>query len=352
MRRLKTIAGTSRPIIGAHPSQGRLQNCGTLTFPTPVELIYKGNIAYHVPGPSPDGRGSAHDPAQRQRDRIRKSGRPRPLTSDHNLAIRRAGAAAGPDEAIYFFPLDTIHTDGDGVNPWTADHWTDDIGALAANKTTENGVVTLAAMGGDVLQLTGNCAAPAAAGAQIKCRYNNDGTLSATPLWPWPYAAEIAAFLAESPYSNLGFNHNGLKDVNTFMQQLTGATFVAGTPHLAFGVPGSPATQPTGTTVGIAIPAFTLCAFDAGNNVSGGFANTITLALASGAGALSGTLAVAPVNGCATFSNVIPDTVGAKTLTATATGITSGTSASFTVVAAPVVPPPPPTPSTVLYWVQ
>jgi hypothetical protein len=61
----------------------------------------------------------------------------------------------------------------------------------------------------------------------------------------------------------------------------------------------------------------------------------VTAAVASGSGVLSGTTTVNAVNGVATFSNLKITGLGVHTLTFTAPGLASTTSASFTVLASP-----------------
>jgi alpha-tubulin suppressor-like RCC1 family protein len=95
------------------------------------------------------------------------------------------------------------------------------------------------------------------------------------------------------------------------------------------------AVQPSAVAVGTAIaPAIQVTVQRAqGSRVTNSTAS-VTLAITSGTGAsgagLGGTLTVAAVNGVATFSNLTVDKVGAGyTLTATATSLTSATSAAF-----------------------
>ncbi len=58
--------------------------------------------------------------------------------------------------------------------------------------------------------------------------------------------------------------------------------------------------------------------------------NAVTLALTAGTG-LGGTLTATAQNGIASFSNLTVSTAGNYTLLATSTGLTSATSAAFTV---------------------
>ena len=79
-------------------------------------------------------------------------------------------------------------------------------------------------------------------------------------------------------------------------------------------------------------PAIQVTAEDAGGNIVTSYAGNITIAIGSnpGAGTLTGTKTVAAVAGVATFSNLkISNAGNGYTLTATAAGLTSATSALF-----------------------
>jgi hypothetical protein len=100
-------------------------------------------------------------------------------------------------------------------------------------------------------------------------------------------------------------------------------------------------TQPSGATTGVAFTTQpVISAVDANGNVDTSYNGTITLAITSGTGAsganIEGTVTVTAVNGVATFSGLSIDTAGTGyTLTATGGTLTSATSASFDVTAAP-----------------
>jgi hypothetical protein len=82
---------------------------------------------------------------------------------------------------------------------------------------------------------------------------------------------------------------------------------------------------------GVAIsPAVQVTIEDADGNVVTTATNPVTLALTAGTG-LGGTLTVTPQNGVAAFSDLTLSGVGTYTLSATSSGLTSATSASFTV---------------------
>lgn len=96
---------------------------------------------------------------------------------------------------------------------------------------------------------------------------------------------------------------------------------------------------PTSVTSGAAF-GVTATARDANGNVATGFTGNVTLSIATNpsAGTLSGTTTVAAANGVATFTGLSIDKAGVGyVLSAAATGVTSGSSASITVVAASAV---------------
>ena len=96
--------------------------------------------------------------------------------------------------------------------------------------------------------------------------------------------------------------------------------------------------QPTTVTAGNAIsPAVRVTARDAAGNPASGFTGAITLALGANpsGGTLSGTTTVNAVSGVATFSNLRITRAGSGySLSATASGLTGATSATFSVTAA------------------
>jgi hypothetical protein len=95
--------------------------------------------------------------------------------------------------------------------------------------------------------------------------------------------------------------------------------------------------QPTTTAAGAMIaPAVQVSAEDALGNVATAFVGNLTVAITTGTGTagavLGGTTTVALVSGVASFGNLTIDRVGTGyTLTATAAGLTAGTSAGFTI---------------------
>ena len=112
------------------------------------------------------------------------------------------------------------------------------------------------------------------------------------------------------------------------------ATAMAGTAaSLSFG------TQPSNAVAGVAnAPAIVVRALDANGLLMPGYPGTVTLAIAAnpGGSTLGGSVAIAPVGGVATFSNVILNKVGTGyTLTASSGSLTAATSSAFNIAAAP-----------------
>src|SRR5438552_3775982 len=89
------------------------------------------------------------------------------------------------------------------------------------------------------------------------------------------------------------------------------------------------------------MPAVRVSALDEAGNVVTGFTGLIRVALGAdpGGGTVAGTTSVNAVSGVATFSTLSINNAGnGYTLTASASGLTGATSASFNITAAP--PPP------------
>ena len=108
----------------------------------------------------------------------------------------------------------------------------------------------------------------------------------------------------------------------------TGQTYTVDTPaQLAF------TQQPTNVQAGVAIsPPVTVAVEDSTGATIGADSSLVTLTLSSGTFAGGGSTAtVAAVNGVATFSNLIIDSVGNYTLTASDGALTGAASGSFTV---------------------
>jgi hypothetical protein len=146
------------------------------------------------------------------------------------------------------------------------------------------------------------------------------GTLTITP------QNGIAAF------SNLTVSTVGSYTLVATSAGLTSATsssFTVDAPtQLAFIV------QPSNVVTGAVIsPPVQVAVQDSAGNTLTTATNPVALALTSGTG-LGGTLTVTPQNGVATFSNLTLGTAGNYTLVASSSGLTSSTSASFTVTTA------------------
>lgn len=154
------------------------------------------------------------------------------------------------------------------------------------------------------------------------------GTLSGT--------TTVAAVNGVATFSGLSIDKAG-----------TGYTLSAASPGLGaatstpFTVTAGPASllaftvQPTATLTGAAIlPAVAVAIRDGFGNPVTTATHSITIALGAnpGGGALSGTATVAALNGVATFPDLSINNAGTGyTLTATAAGLTAGTSAGFTI---------------------
>lgn len=94
--------------------------------------------------------------------------------------------------------------------------------------------------------------------------------------------------------------------------------------------------QPANTAAGLAIaPPVQVTALDQFDNVATSFNGNVTVAIGTNAnsGTLSGTASLAAASGVATFSTLSIDSAGTGyTLTATAAGVTDGTSSTFNIV--------------------
>lgn len=105
----------------------------------------------------------------------------------------------------------------------------------------------------------------------------------------------------------------------------------------------SPATQlafvgfPANGTVNVTTASFTVEARRSNNTLDPNFAGTITLSKNSGTGNVSGTLAVAAINGVATFNDIVFDAAGEYTLAADATGLTQAISTIISISASPTI---------------
>lgn len=108
---------------------------------------------------------------------------------------------------------------------------------------------------------------------------------------------------------------------------------------------GSPVMPAYATTTGSLLHAyagapmrpFTIRVYNADNNIDLAYNGTVTISQISGPGALSGTLSVVASQGQATFTNVIPSTVGNITLRATAPNISNQVLSTVVVSPTPVI---------------
>ncbi|HET7250882.1 MAG TPA: hypothetical protein VFI79_13615 [Gemmatimonadales bacterium] len=128
--------------------------------------------------------------------------------------------------------------------------------------------------------------------------------------------------------------------------QVTGTGLSTGDISTAFTIIAGPADHliftvaPSNRTAGQSIsPAIRVTAFDALGNLVTAFTNNVDIAITSGTGTagatLSGTASVAAVSGVAQFSGLSIDKAGAGyTLSATASGVTGTTSATFNITPA------------------
>jgi alpha-tubulin suppressor-like RCC1 family protein len=154
----------------------------------------------------------------------------------------------------------------------------------------------------------------------------------------------VSAVAGVATFSGLSIDSVGTN--YTLTGTATGLTSAAST---TFNITVAPASrlrwlvQPSNTTAGVTInPAPQLAVEDSlGNRVTTA-TTSITVAITSGTGTaganLRGTKTASAVAGVVTFSGLSIDSVGTNyTLTGTATGLTSGTSAAFTITVAPPV---------------
>src|SRR6266576_2853968 len=154
------------------------------------------------------------------------------------------------------------------------------------------------------------------------------GTLAGTPT--------MAAVAGVATFGTLSVDKAG-----TGYTLTTSATGLTGQPSASFIISPAAANklvctvQPTSVTAGAPItPAVQVTAQDGLGNTVTSFTATVTVALGNnpGAGALTGTASVTAVAGVATFSGLSVDKVGTGyTLTAAATGLTTGSSTVFNV---------------------
>jgi hypothetical protein len=134
-------------------------------------------------------------------------------------------------------------------------------------------------------------------------------------------------------FSNAAIDLDGMYELVASSTGLTDAT------SNGFTVGPAPATklvfaqEPTNATAGVNIaPTIVVNATDVAGNIDSNYTGSVTLAVATGPGVLSGTMTtVNAIAGVASFPGVNIQQAGMYTLTATASGLTSAGSASFTI---------------------
>jgi uncharacterized repeat protein (TIGR03803 family) len=145
----------------------------------------------------------------------------------------------------------------------------------------------------------------------------------------------VAAVAGVATFSNVVINTAGSYTLAASDGSYTGANSSSFTVNPASASKVVYNVQPSSVTAGVAdSPSIVVDVEDQFNNIVTGDSSNVTLAIASGPGAISGTDTVAASSGVATFSNVILDTAGSYTLTASDGSLTTATSGSFTVSAA------------------
>ena len=145
----------------------------------------------------------------------------------------------------------------------------------------------------------------------------------------------VAAVAGVATFTDVRLNNAGTGYTLTASSgALTAATSTAF--DISGGVPTQLAfvSQPTTTTAGAVIASFQVAIRDVNNNTVTGAASTVALTVTGNpAGVtLGGTVSAAAVNGVATFADLTIDRSGpGYTLTAASAGLTSATSAAFTI---------------------
>ena len=151
-------------------------------------------------------------------------------------------------------------------------------------------------------------------------------------------ATTVAAVAGVATFSTLSVDKSGTGyTLAASAASLTGAT------SASFNAAAGPAktlvftVQPTSGPAGVAItPTVAVTALDSLNNVATGFTGTVTMTIGANpsSGILSGATSAAAAAGVAGFANLKIDKMGTGyTLVASATGLTSGASAPFDVLA-------------------
>ena len=146
--------------------------------------------------------------------------------------------------------------------------------------------------------------------------------------------ASAAAVNGVATFSGLSFTVAGNYTLSATDGSLTAATSSSFTVTAAAAAKMVFIQQPTSTPADAVIsPAITVAMEDAYGNLIIRDTSTVTLSIASGPGAISGTTTATVVGGIATFSNVVLPIAGTYTLAAADGSLMSATSTAFTVTA-------------------
>jgi hypothetical protein len=195
--------------------------------PSDVFHLLHGNIGYHVDGQNVGSSAAwamgLHMGCGQQQ--VWNGAGPGPvvhIAAANNLALRRTANA--PPEGIN----GVAETCG-GQNSYA--NWTDSVGSLqGGTHLTASGARPLSGFSNGLLNL-GATTQPTT-GAWLRYRYNADGSLSTTNLWPWPMNQRIADALVTSGYAQRGLDGQGEKDLTALIMRLTGSSGALPQPSL------------------------------------------------------------------------------------------------------------------------
>ena len=236
----------------------------------------------------------------------------------NNYKLTASGTAGVSDAVSGFFT----------INPAAADHLVFSVQPSNATATAtiapQVEVTAVDALGNVVTSFTNNVALAISDGNA------STGVLSGT--------TTKAAVAGVATFNDLSINNPQTGHTLGATSTITGATSatfditVSAANHLVYG------SQPTSTTAGATIPAFTIEARDGGGALLSGFSGNVTVTITGGTGTsgatLSGTTTVAAASGIATFSNLSINKKGSGyRLSATVSGFAGATSNSFTISA-------------------
>lgn len=141
-------------------------------------------------------------------------------------------------------------------------------------------------------------------------------------------AIQLPAATANQPKLHLRWTYTQISGTGNYRLDdviVQGLSQSAAATQLAF------VNVPASGTVNTNLPAFTVEARAANNQVVTGFSGNITLSKASGPGNVLGTLVRTAVNGVATFNDIRFDAAGAYTLTASSAPLTPATSSAINI---------------------